>query len=225
MQANYYKSVAELGTYLVSKLKRAYPKTVLNFEYDQFTRQASFKSSTFSSDHACVAFATNSNYLNRVLGITENAEMKDRQMTLTFIPNTSTQPPLLENPGAMFIYSDIVKYQMVSDTQVPVMGIVPSDGEHADRRTFVFNPAIYIPLATDELDTIEIDIRTPQGIYFPFWPESNVMVRLDVRPQLVYQSSKSEFFRLRFQDGESNKCLSWTFQSTSGCRKFSSFQS
>ena len=117
LPATYYKSVAELGSYLVSKLKRAYPKSVLNFEYDQFTRQASFTSSTIPSDHACVAFATNNNYFNRVLGITENAQMKERQVTLTFIPNTSTKPQFLENPGAMFIYSDIVKYQMVSDTE------------------------------------------------------------------------------------------------------------
>ena len=79
---------------------------------------------------------------------------------------------------------------MVSDTQVPVMGIVPPDGEHGERRTFIFNPAIYIPLATDELDTIEIDILTPQGVYFPFWPEANVMVRLDVRPRLVYKEQQ-----------------------------------
>ena len=79
---------------------------------------------------------------------------------------------------------------MVSDTQVPVMGIVPPDGEHGDRRTFVFNPAIYIPLATDELDTIEIDIRTPQGVYFPFWSEANVMVRLYICPRLVYKEQQ-----------------------------------
>jgi len=70
------------------------------------------------------------------------------------------------------------------------MGMVPPDGEHVDRRTFIFNPAIYIPLATDELDTIEIDIRTPQGVYFPFWSEANVMVRLDVRPRLVYKEQQ-----------------------------------
>ena len=79
---------------------------------------------------------------------------------------------------------------MVSDTQVPVMGIVPPEGAHGERRTFIFNPAIYIPLATDELDTIEIDIRTPQGLYFPFWSDANVMVRLDVRPRVVYKADE-----------------------------------
>ena len=91
----------------------------------------------------------------------------------------------------MFIYSDIVKYQMVSDTQVPVMGIVTADGEHGDRRIFIFNPATYIPLATDELDTIEIDIRTPQGVYFPFWSEGNVRDRLDVHLRLVYKEQQT----------------------------------
>ena len=70
------------------------------------------------------------------------------------------------------------------------MGIVPPDGEHGESLTFIFNPSIYIPLATDELDTIEIDIRTPQGVYFPFWTEGNVMVRLDVRPRLVYKEQQ-----------------------------------
>ena len=64
-----------------------------------------------------------------------------------------------------YIYSDIVEYQVVGDEKAPLLRIVPI-GELSKSLNFtskIFDSPHYIPVARNNLDTIEIDIRNHLG--------------------------------------------------------------
>ena len=64
-----------------------------------------------------------------------------------------------------YIYSDIVEYQVVGDEQAMLLRIVPI-GELSKSLNFtskIFDSPHYIPVARNNLDTIEIDIRNHLG--------------------------------------------------------------
>ena len=86
-----------------------------------------------------------------------------------------------------YVYSDIVEYQFVGDEQTPLLRIVPL-GEISKGVNFtskIFDSPHYIPVARNNLDTIEIDIRNHLGdpIYFT---SGEVVVKLHFKKKSFY---------------------------------------
>lgn len=90
----------------------------------------------------------------------------------------------LDYVSSMYVYSDLIKYQLVGDTEAPLLGIVPLTNEGSGAQEYYsFNPPYYIPLAKSYFDTIEIQINTDWGDPFPFTDLQNgkVACRLHFR--------------------------------------------
>ena len=86
-----------------------------------------------------------------------------------------------------YIYSDIVQYQFVGNEQAPLLRIVPA-GEINKGLNFtskIFDSPHYIPVARNNLDTVEIDIRNHLGKPILF-TSSEVVVKLHFKRKSYY---------------------------------------
>ena len=69
---------------------------------------------------------------------------------------------------ALYVYCDILEYTLVGDTKVPLLRIVPAEGQNGETIHRVFEEPRYIPLQKKNFDSIEIDIRDDLGNLIPF---------------------------------------------------------
>ena len=87
----------------------------------------------------------------------------------------------LEIPASMYIYSDICDYQLVGDTQAPLLGILPISGDHKEQRYWSFVPPYYIGVTKAYVSEIELRLCTDTGDLVPFTKDSLVVARLHFR--------------------------------------------
>lgn len=70
----------------------------------------------------------------------------------------------------IYVYSDIVQYVMVGDVTAPLLRIIPlaNTNDDPEQYTHVFNDPHYIPVSRQNIETIQIDLRSDIGDYIPF---------------------------------------------------------
>ena len=87
----------------------------------------------------------------------------------------------------IYIYSDICSYQYVGDTYAPLLNIVavPSNVKFGDYVDINYSSPHYIPIISNVLDTIEINLKSDLGesIYFD---TGKVLLKLHFRPKSSY---------------------------------------
>ena len=81
---------------------------------------------------------------------------------------------------SMFIYTDIIEYNVVGDIRAPLLRIVNVDGEYGQTVTKTFVAPHYVPLKQKAVNTIEIDIRDDTGRFIPFM-DGKVVAKLHFR--------------------------------------------
>jgi hypothetical protein len=89
--------------------------------------------------------------------------------------------------GNFYIYSDIVEYQYVGNEQTPLLRIVPT-GDVVKEMNFtskIYDSNHYIPVARNNIDTIEIDIRNHLGDPVNF-TKGEVVVKLHFKRKSFY---------------------------------------
>ena len=69
---------------------------------------------------------------------------------------------------SLYIYCDVVEARPVGDCQVPLLRIVPIEGESGQMITKTYEHIQYIPLLRKHFKTIEIDIKKDTGESVPF---------------------------------------------------------
>ena len=69
---------------------------------------------------------------------------------------------------AIYVYSDIVQTQLVGDTSVPLLTIVPVEGEYGKMVFREYSTPVYTNLSTNIFSTIEIYLMDSAGRYIPF---------------------------------------------------------
>ena len=87
---------------------------------------------------------------------------------LNYFYKADRHPKLTENKFAAFIYSDIVKPTIVSDTYAPLLGTFSYRGKYGDIVNERFRQIIYLPLAVSYFRSIEIAIRDSSGKLLDF---------------------------------------------------------
>jgi hypothetical protein len=87
----------------------------------------------------------------------------------------------------IYIYSDICSYQYVGDTFAPVLKVVavPNNVKYGDYIDINYSSPHYIPIVSNVLDIIEINLRSDIGeiIYFD---TGKVLLKLHFRPKSIY---------------------------------------
>ena len=204
----YYSTMTELGAHLLSQYRRAMEKFKtpdvgkLQFSFDGLSRRAELTCIPPVGVPAGyrISFQTETPYLmETIFGFKaddaptrEDGDTRPPPSNFKYtLPLVSARPCNFEILSSMFVYCNLVKYQMVGDTEAPLLGIVPlsNDPAHASsQQYYAFNPPYYIPLIRGHFDTIEIQLNTDFGAPFPFSDDdaangaiSKVLVRLAFR--------------------------------------------
>ena len=111
-------------------------------------------------------------------------------------PLEGSEQASLENPAAMFLYSDMVKHQLVGNTSAQLLTAIPlkkrperhlTKGELDAHNYHVENPPYYMPVTKAEFKTVEVQLHTDWGAPFPFSEDSNnrVICRLHFRKRIL----------------------------------------
>ena len=94
---------------------------------------------------------------------------------LGFFPNTvidkSTRAPNmanLQNISSLYVYCDLVDAQLVGDTHAPLLRIVNVEGKHGEMIRHTFHTPYFLPLRSQEIETVEVYIRDETGSKVPF---------------------------------------------------------
>ena len=82
--------------------------------------------------------------------------------------------------GSLYVYCDIVTHQLVGDSSVPLLRIVPISGKAGDIVSHVYENIQYVPVRGGTIQNIEVDIRDDTGQPIPF-ESGRVVVTLHLR--------------------------------------------
>ena len=69
---------------------------------------------------------------------------------------------------AMFVYLNIASRVLVGNAFAPLLRTVPIRGDYGDIVSENFENVHYVPVATNEFDTLEIDLSFSSGDSIPF---------------------------------------------------------
>ena len=135
-----------------------------------------------SIDKRMSAYVTNNCYLQldgdvaMILGLKPGAIINNSLVTSPYL-SLSTG-----NVSSLYVYTNIIHSQYVSDLKVPLLRIVGVEGQHGKSVTKPFDQPQYLPVRRQTLNAIEIDIKDDAGdsILFQY---GKVVVKLHFRKQ------------------------------------------
>jgi hypothetical protein len=96
-------------------------------------------------------------------------------------PALADLPPLIKPINSILVYTDIVKYALVGDTQAPLFNYFPVQSEWGQQAHWVFNPAYYLRVKEQNIRTLTIKLCNDLGEVIDFEGSANVICRLHFR--------------------------------------------
>jgi hypothetical protein len=88
--------------------------------------------------------------------------------------------------NALYIYSDICQYQIVGDTEAPLLQVVSAIESNDDFYIEkIYDSPHYVPVARNNLENITIDIRSDLGNPIQF-QSGRIVVKLHFRKRNYY---------------------------------------
>ena len=85
---------------------------------------------------------------------------------------------------SLYIYSSIVDHQLVGDVVAPLLRVVCPDAERLGQTVSEkYIRPNYLPVNSNYIDTIDVQIRTTSGHLFPFLSGTPVVLSLHFRPR------------------------------------------
>ncbi len=191
LPAGYYASMTEVCAFLTKQyaiaLKEWLPDAKADFTYNENTNKV-----TVTGGRTRVQIFVADENFQKLTGIKLFSDSRFNKAddpddtgpmyaTSNYAGEQSQEASRLENPTSMYIYSDICEYQLIGDSQAPLLGILPIDGQHKQQRYWSFVPPYYIGVTRAFLSEIELRICTDTGDLLPFTSDSTVVVRIHFR--------------------------------------------
>jgi len=99
----------------------------------------------------------------------------------------ANKQPTIHPLSVMMVYTDIIEYNLVGDTQAPLLGFIPVTSKFGEQAHWCFNPVYYVPVKENLLSSISIKICTDTGETFPFQNDGKVICRLNFRKRNFLQ--------------------------------------
>jgi hypothetical protein len=192
LSAGFYESVQVLLDILMAKIKSVdneYPALKefskdFKFEYDSFTNRITFD----FGDYETIILSDKAQNFG-VFGMTASQKYNHRDdypmwdyehKRKTILPLR----PSLRIFKSIFVYTDIIKDQIVGDTQVPLLGALPVIEKPGNQLYWAFKHPFYIPITKQFIDTIEIKMTDETGKTIMF-KDGLAIVRLHIRKQRI----------------------------------------
>jgi hypothetical protein len=115
-----------------------------------------------------------------LLGFTKHEE----PYTLRKSQRARFMPHWEGNSHSLYIYSSIVDHQLVGGIVAPLLRVVcPETGKLGQTVSEKYIKPFYLPVSSNYIDTIDVQIRTTSGHLFPFMSGTPVVVSLHFRPR------------------------------------------
>ena len=134
---------------------------------------------------SCDLFTSDKELFVDMLGLPaenlHNSSLPNRPFYYIEFPVRASNPCSFVHIHSIYVYSNLVPYQLVGDTEAPLFGTVPIQGAREEIQTYVFNPTYYYPLAQTHIDEVEVQLNTENGDPFAFTPTGKVVLRLHFR--------------------------------------------
>ena len=185
LQAGFYESVQVLGKTFITAIKNVFKDKVPNndvnpiFDFDKITQRGAFS----FGEYKVVIATSNINGL-LIFGCEADDHLTIPRAYEIDKYRPCSLAPRLSLYKAIFVYTDIIKLQIVGDTRAPLLGIVPVQGIPGEQNYFSFNPECYLPLRSSTFGTIDIELYSETGDPIPIY-EGLTIVRLQFRKQKV----------------------------------------
>ena len=173
----HYDSISQIGELIT---KRIDPAQEMKSNYSTITEKFEFSNKLYE-----LIFASREAYVFDRLGYNSSKkEIDNLSFYLARVDREGDMRATLEDINTIFVYSDIVDYQLVGNTKATLMGVFPTTGRHYDQQSWQFNPFQYIAVSSEEIRSITMSMRTPEGDPVPFL-SGNSLCRLHFRRKLL----------------------------------------
>ena len=118
--------------------------------------------------------------MSQLLGFTKDYT----SYTITQSKKAPFMPHLEGNAHSLYVYSSIVDHQIVGDVVAPLLRVVCPDADKLGQTVSEkYIKPHYLPVNNSYIDTIDIQIRTTAGHFFPFLSGSPVVISLHFKPR------------------------------------------
>ncbi len=166
---NSIEAIVETANELFQSLEPPF-KNKFRLTYDKLSRKVTVR----IASNMCLIFAE----IGELLGFKKEILYK--------VTTEAEREADLENGfHNLYIYCDIIQSQLVGDSQVPLLRIVPVEGKDGERVNRSFLSPQYLPISKKEFDTIEVNIKRDTGEKVPF-EAGRVLITLHFRKAIPY---------------------------------------
>ena len=91
---------------------------------------------------------------------------------------------MLNDVQTVYIYSDVIAYQIVGNSKAMLMGVFPIKGKHREQQSWQFNPFQYIDIPSSTNPSLTMRICTPTGEDVNFM-SGDTLCRLHFRRKML----------------------------------------
>jgi hypothetical protein len=118
--------------------------------------------------------------MSHLLGFTND----QTSYILTQTEKAKFLPHLEGNAHSLYVYSSIVDHQIVGGLVAPLLRVVCPDADKLGQTVSEkYIKPHYLPVNNSYIDTIDIQIRTTTGYFFPFLSGSPIVISLHFKPR------------------------------------------
>ena len=165
LPAGYYANAEDIYEQMISSAKESfasvnqegYVDLPLSFKINNNTQ----KGKLISSKKASLLYNTKGTKHAIALGL-EIPESRPNEIPYYSFPVRSKNPFSVHQP-TLYVYSDLVRHQLVGDALVPLLRIVPTSGKLGEYIMQTFTRPYYVPVSKGYINSVEIQINNDTG--------------------------------------------------------------
>ena len=173
----HYDNISQIGELIT---KRIDPEQQMKSNFSEITQKFEFSNKLYEMIFASL----DSNLFIRLGYTAQTMRIDEIPFYLARVDREADNRGTLDDLNTIFVYSDIVDYQLVGNTKATLMGVFPTTGRHYEQQSWQFNPFQYIAVSSEEIRSINMVLRTPQGDAVPFL-SGDSLCRLHFRRKLL----------------------------------------
>ena len=95
--------------------------------------------------------------------ITQQVEMSSKPLYISHSGVTGNRRAWLDDLQTVYIFSDVIDYQIVGNSKAMLMGVFQNKGKHGAQQSWQFNPFQDIDMPSSTSPSITMRICTPTG--------------------------------------------------------------
>ena len=184
----YYAEVKDVLEYIRREWQRRMGAVELGYEVDSYSGRVKFtiQERGKASTEFILSIVSKSDYFGKHMGFDSSPMLLFGSDTWHSMKTSGVgaRRALLNDIHSIYVYSDVIDYQIVGNTRATLMGVIPVTGKHRQQQAWQFNPLQYISVSKKSVSSIQLQLCTPQGDPIPFM-SGDTLCRLHFRRKIL----------------------------------------